>query len=95
MNLTGTYNMISNNVVVSLLGEELDRKASDISNGISTALLTTGSTETEENRRLLADAIEKFGGCEVGDVIHDFEFSPSSSSFGVNDSYVMSAKAQD
>lgn len=78
--------MVSNNVMVPLLGEELDRETSDISHGICTTLLTTSGAESEENWRFLANAIQKFSRGEMRYVIGDFEFAPSSSSFGVDDS---------
>jgi hypothetical protein len=78
--------MISNNVMVPLLSEELDRETSDISYGICTTLLTTSGAESEENWCFLADAIQKFSSGEVRYVISDLEFTPSSSSFGVDDS---------
>jgi hypothetical protein len=78
--------MISNNVMVPLLSEELDREASDISYGICTTLLTTSGAESEENWCFLANAIQEFSSGEVRYVISDFEFTPSSSSFGMDDS---------
>jgi hypothetical protein len=53
--------MVSHNVMVSFLGEEFDREAPHIPNGICTALLAAGSTKTEQNWSLLADSIQELG----------------------------------
>lgn len=79
--------MVPDNIVVSFLGEELDRETSDIANSIGAALLTASGTETEENLRLLASGVEELGASQLSDLrICNFEFSPGTSSFGVNDS---------
>ena len=53
-----TYNVVYNNVVVALLGEELDREASHITNGVRTALLATSGAKAEEHGGLLANAMK-------------------------------------
>lgn len=83
----GTYNMVPDNVIVSFLSEELDREASDIANSIGAALLTASGTKTEENLCLLASGVEELGASQLSDFrVCDFEFSPGTSGFGVNDS---------
>lgn len=82
-----TYNMVPDNVVVSFLSKELDRETSDIANSIGAALLTTSSTQTEENLSLLASGVEELGASQLSDFrVCDLEFTPGTSSFGVNDS---------
>lgn len=79
--------MVPDNIVVSFLCEELDRETSDIANSIGAALLTTSGTETEENLCLLTSGVKKLGASQLSDFrVCDFEFSPGTSSFGVNDS---------
>lgn len=81
-----TYNVISNNVVVALLGEELDREASHITNGVRTALLATSGAKAEEHGGLLANAIEELGRGEGGYIVGDFKFTPGTGSLGMNNS---------
>jgi hypothetical protein len=78
--------MISNNVVVTILSKEFDRKASDISDGVGASLLTASGTESKENWGFFPNSTEEFGSGKVRDVVCDFEFAPSPSSFGMNDS---------
>ena len=81
-----TYHMVADNIMVTLLGEELDGKAADIAHGIGTALLATGGAGPEEHLGLLADAVEELGAGEVGDVIGDTELSPGAGTLGVDNS---------
>lgn len=81
-----TYNVVSNDVMVTLLGEELDREASHITNGVCTALLATSGAKTEEHWSLLANAIEELGRGEGGYVVGDFEFTPGTGSLSMNNS---------
>lgn len=78
--------MISNNVMVSLFSEKLDRKPSDISHSICTAFLTTSGAESKENWCFLANVVQEFSSREVRYIISDLEFTPSPRSFGVDDS---------
>jgi hypothetical protein len=78
--------MVSDNIMVSVLGEELDRVSTNITNSVGTALFTSSRTQAEEKRRLLANAVEEFGGCQVGDVVCNFEFTPGAGCFGVDNS---------
>lgn len=81
-----TYNVVSNDVMVTLLGEELDREASHITNGVCTALLATSGAKTKEHWSLLANAIEELGRGEGGYVVGDFEFTPGTGSLSMNNS---------
>lgn len=81
-----TYNVITNNVMIALLCEELHGEASHVSDGVCAALFTSGGTDTEENPSLLADAIEEFGGGQGRDVVGDFEFTLSTRSFSMDNS---------
>ena len=53
--------MVADNVVVTLLGVELDRKATDVAHGVGATLFTASGAETEENGRLLANAVHELG----------------------------------
>jgi hypothetical protein len=80
--------MVPDNVIVSFLCEELDRETSNIANSIGAALLTTSGTETEENLGLLASGVEELGASQLSNLgVGDFEFSPGTSSLGVDDSF--------
>jgi hypothetical protein len=78
--------MVSHNVMVSFLGEEFDREAPHIPNGICTALLAAGSTKTEQNWSLLADSIQELGRGERRNVVGHFELAPGTGSLSMNNS---------
>jgi hypothetical protein len=80
-----TYDVVSNDIMVSILGEELDRVSTNITNSISTALLTPSGAQTEEQRSLLANTIKELGCRQVGDVVCNLKFTPCTSCFGVDD----------
>lgn len=76
---TNTYNVVAYNVVVAFFCEELDGKASDIANGVSTTSLTTSGAETKEDCRFLSNSVQELGTGQVGYIlVGDFEFTPSS-----------------
>ena len=79
-----SYRVVANNIVVTLLSEELHTEATDIANRIGTTLLTTSGTDSAKNRRLLANSVEEFGTSEMGDIMGNFELSPSTSCFGMD-----------
>ena len=81
-----TYNVVSYNIVITLLCEKLDREASHITDSVCTTLFTTGSACTEQNGGFLANPVEELGRCEGRNVICNLEFSPSACSFSMNDS---------
>lgn len=81
-----SYCVIADNIMVTLLSEELHTEATDIANRVGTTLLTTGGTDSAKNRRLLANSVEELGTSEMGDVMGDFELSPSTSCFGMDNS---------
>lgn len=78
--------MIANNVVVAFLRKEFDGEASHIPNCVRTALFSSSSAEAEEHLGLLANAIEELGAGQRGNIVGDLEFTPSTGSFGMNDS---------
>lgn len=77
--------MISNDIVVSLLCEELHSKASHITNGVCSATFTGSCAQSPEDRSLFSDSIQEFRTCVFRDVIGDFEFSPCTGGFRMND----------
>lgn len=84
---TNTYNVVANNVVVAFFGEELDRKASDIANGVGTTSLTTSGAETKEDWCFLSNSVQELGTGQVGYIfVGDFEFTPSSDRLGMYNS---------
>lgn len=76
--------MVPYNVVVAILCKEFDREPSHIPDSVCTALLPASGAQTEQHRGFLAHSIEELGRCERRDIIGDLEFSPRTSSFGVN-----------
>jgi hypothetical protein len=76
--------VVPNYVVVAFLCEELGSKPSHVTNSVCSTTFTGGSTQSPKNRGLLADAIKEFGTCVFRDIIGDFELSPRTRGFGVN-----------
>lgn len=78
--------MVSNNVMITFLGEEFDREASHIPNGVCATLFTTSRTEAEQDWSLLADSIHKLGRGERGNIISYFKLAPGTGCLSVNNS---------
>lgn len=76
--------MVSHNVMVSFLSEELDRETSHIPDSIRTALFAAGCTQTEQNWGFLADSIQELGRGERRDIISYFELAPGASSLSMD-----------
>lgn len=77
--------MIANDVMIALLGEEFDRKATDIANGISTSFLSTSCAEAPQQWCLLANSVQEFRTSVLGKTgIRNFELAPCSDSFCVD-----------
>lgn len=76
--------MVPDNVMIAFFREELDRKASDISNSICASLLTSSGTDTAQNGGFLPNPLEELCTRYVRDVIRDFEFSPCTRRFGMD-----------
>lgn len=76
--------VIKNKVMIALLGVELCRPSSDISDGIGCTFLSSNGRYAAKHFGLLADATEELGISEVGYIVGNFEFSPSSCCFGVD-----------
>lgn len=76
--------------MIAFLSEKLHRKASYVSDGVCTTPFTSSAAQTKKNLSLLADTIEEFGGGQERDVIGNFEFTPSTSSFSVDNSIQLS-----
>jgi hypothetical protein len=79
------YNVVSNYVVVSLLCEEFDSKASHITDSVRSTTFTGSCTQPPKDRGLLSNTVKEFCTCVFRDIIGDFEFSPRTGGFGVND----------
>lgn len=78
--------MVADNVVVTLLGEELDGEAVHITHGICATLLTTSGTGAEKHLGGLANSVEELGAGEVRDILGDAELTPGTITLGVNNS---------
>lgn len=82
-----TYNVVPNNIIISLLCVELDREPSNIADCVGAALLSTGGAQSEEDLSLLANGIKELGTSQLGDFrVGDFEFSPGTSGLCMNNS---------
>lgn len=76
--------MVSDNVMIAFFRKEFDRESSDISNSVCASLFTSGGTNTAQNRSFLSNTLEELSPRYMGDVIRDFEFSPCTCSFGMD-----------
>lgn len=76
--------------MIAFLCEEFHREASYVSDGVCTPPFTSSGAQTQKNFSLLADTIEEFGSSQGRDVICNFEFTPSTSSFSVDNSNKLS-----
>lgn len=78
--------MISHNIMISFLSEELHRETSHIADGICTAFLAAGCTKAEQDSSLLAGSIQELGRGERGNIIGYFELAPSTSCLSMDNS---------
>lgn len=76
--------MVSNNVMVALFREELDREAADIADRVSTALLTPRRAHATQDRSLFANAIQEFRTGEARNVVGHFELAPCTRRVGMD-----------
>jgi hypothetical protein len=76
--------MVAHDIVVTLLCEELHSEAPDVPNGVGTSLFTTSGADSGKNWGLLANSIEELGRSKMGDIMSDFEFSPGTGGFGMD-----------
>ena len=82
--MSSAYHMVSDNVMIAFFRKEFDRESSDISNSVCASLFTSGGTNTAQNRSFLSNTLEELSPRYMGDVIRDFEFSPCTCSFGMD-----------
>lgn len=80
------WSIVSNHVIISLLGVEFDSEASWVSNGISSTSLSSDGGESKEEWGLLTDLVEEGGLGELGYILGDLEDSMGARSLGVDNS---------
>lgn len=56
-----TYNVVPYNIMITLLCEEFDRKASHIADSVCATLFTSSGAQTEQNGSFLSNTIQEFG----------------------------------
>jgi hypothetical protein len=76
--------MVSYDVMVSLLGKELDRESSYISDSIRTAFFAAGCTQTKQNGCLLANSIQELGRGKRRNIVCYFKLAPGTSSLSMD-----------
>jgi hypothetical protein len=54
-----THDVVADDVMIPFLGEELDRKATDVTDGVCTSLFTASGAQTEQYLGLLSNAVEE------------------------------------
>lgn len=81
-----TYNAIEHKILVSLFGEELGSPPANISHGLCRPFLRANSRNSEQHFGFLTYSIEEFCRCEVGNIVCDFELTPSTHGRGVDHS---------
>ncbi len=79
-----THNVVSYDIMVSLLGKELDRESSHVSDSIRTAFFAAGCTQAEQNGCLLANSIQELGRGERRHIVCYFKLAPGASSLCMN-----------
>ena len=80
------WGVVSNHIVVTLLGVELNGKTSWVSNSIWGTSLTSNSGESQEAWGLLTNFVKELGLGELGDILGDFHDTVSSSSLSMDNS---------
>ena len=78
------WSVVSNHVVISFLGIELDGKSSWVSDGISSSSLTSDGGESEEKWGLLSNFVKESSLGELSHILGDLEDSVSTRSLGMN-----------
>lgn len=81
-----THQVIEHKILITFLSEELQGPASDVSNSIRRALLSSDCRDAGQGLCLLSDAIEECSGGDVGDVMRNLEKAPRSSGLRMDDS---------
>lgn len=80
------WSIVSNHIIISLLGVKLDGKASWVSDGICSSSLTSDGGESEEEWGLLANLVEEGSLGELGHILGNLEDSVGTRSFGMDNS---------
>ena len=80
------WSIVSNHIIISLLGVELDGKASWVSDGISGSSLASDGGESEEEWGLLANLVKEGSLGEHGHILSNLEDSVGTRSFGMDNS---------
>ena len=78
--------MVPHNIMIAFFSIELDGEPPDISNSIRAPLFSTCCADTTQHWRFLSNSLKEFGPGQVGNIMSDFEFTPSTGCFGMDDS---------
>lgn len=73
-------------VEIALFGVHLEGKSSRVADAVSGALLARHGRKAHEERRLLADMVEKGRAGEFGDVVGDLELAIGTCTLGMDQS---------
>lgn len=79
--------VVTNHIPIAFFSIELDGETTGITFGISGTLFTTDGGESGEDGSSLADGFEDLSLAELGDVVGDFQITPSTSTLGMDDSF--------
>ena len=85
LQVSGSHNVIEDEILVALLGEDLESPSADITESVGAAPLRADCGDTRKGLGLGADAVQEFGRRQVGDVVGDFELAPGADGSGVDD----------
>lgn len=79
--------VVTNHIPIAFFSVELDCETTRITFSISRTLFTTNGRESGEDGSSLTNSFEDLGLAELGNVMGNFEVTPSTSTFGVDDSF--------
>lgn len=79
--------VITNHIPIAFFGVEFNSETTRITFGISGTLFTTDSGESSEDGCSLTKSFEDLSLAELSNIVSDFEITPSTSTFGMDDSF--------
>lgn len=79
--------VVTNHIPIAFFSVELNGETTRVTFGISRTLFTTDSGESGEDRSSLTNGFEDLSLAILGNVMSDFEVTPSTSTLGMDDSF--------
>lgn len=79
--------VVTNHIPIAFFSVELDGETTGITFGISGTLFTTNGGESGEDGGSLTNSFEDLSLAELGDVVGNFQITPSTSTLGMDDSF--------